>query len=63
MEEAERVVEFMRGQDRQMVRAIKRGQGKDRVEVEIPEFVEPKREAKVVKRGKKKSKKEKKNDL
>ena len=56
-------MEFMRGQDRQMVRAIKSGQGKDRVEVEIPEFVEPKREAKVVKRGKKKSKKEKKNEL
>jgi D-serine deaminase-like pyridoxal phosphate-dependent protein len=38
-EEAERVVEFMKGQDKRMVRAIKSGQGKDRVEVEMPEFV------------------------
>ncbi len=42
-EEAEGVVEFMKGQDPRMVRAIKSGQGKDRVEVDIPEFVEPKR--------------------
>jgi hypothetical protein len=48
-------VEFMKGQDKRMVRAIKSGQGKDRVEVEMPEFVEPK--AKVTKRGRKKSKK------
>lgn len=56
-EEAERVVEFMKGQDKRMVRAIKGGQGKDRVEVEMPEFVEPKKETKVTKKGKKKSKK------
>ena len=47
----------MKGQDKRMVRGIKSGQGKDRVEVEMPEFVEPKKEAKVTKEGRKKSKK------
>ena len=50
-------MEFMKGQDKRMVRAIKSGKGKDRVEVDIPEFVEPKKEARVSKGGKKKSKK------
>jgi hypothetical protein len=47
----------MKGQDKRMVRAIKSGKGKDQVEVDIPEFVEPKKEARVSKGRKKKSKK------
>ena len=35
-EEAEAVVRFMREQDSRMVRAIRSGQGKDRVEIEMP---------------------------
>jgi hypothetical protein len=35
-EEAERLVEFMKGMDPKIVRAIRSGQGKDKVEVEMP---------------------------
>lgn len=46
-----------------MVRGIRTGEGKDRIEVEIPEFVEEKVVRVEKKKKKKKSKKAKKSEL
>ena len=35
-DEAERVVEFMKGMDMKMVKGIRSGNGKDQIDVELP---------------------------
>jgi hypothetical protein len=63
-EEAERVVEFMKGMGSKMIRAIRSGQGKDQVEVEMPWGPEePKKETGKGSTKKSKKMKKKKSDL
>ena len=58
-EEAEKVVEFMKGLDSKMIKGIRSGQGKDQVEVELP-WAQEESKKETVKAQSKKSKKSKK---